>query len=46
MSVGSDYFVEIQYLEKGTFFFVETFRIFEGSLDLSVGEISGRNSFI
>jgi len=28
MSVGSDYCLEIEYLEKGTFFLAETFRIF------------------
>jgi hypothetical protein len=36
----------MQYLRKGTFFLFETFRIFWEALDLSMGEISGQNSFI
>ena len=44
--VASDYFLEIQYLEKETLFLAETFRIFYGPLDLSTSKISGRNSVI
>ncbi len=46
MSVGSDYFLELQYLEQGTFFLAETFKIFSEPLNLSTREISGQNSFI
>jgi hypothetical protein len=42
LSLASDYFSKIQYLEKGRFFLAETFRIFKASLDLFMGKISDR----
>jgi hypothetical protein len=39
-------YFELQYLEKGISFFAETFRTFTESLDLYMGKISDRNSFI
>jgi hypothetical protein len=39
-------YFELQYLEKGIFLFAETFRIFTESLDLYMGKISDRNSYI
>ncbi len=39
-------FLEIQSLEKETFFRAENFRAFYLQLDLSVGKISGRNTVI
>jgi hypothetical protein len=46
MFVANDYFLKIQYLDKGTFFSAETFRIFWESLTLSMGKISDQNSII
>jgi hypothetical protein len=42
MSMASDYFLEIQYLDKRAFFLAETFRTFKGSLHLSMGKIVAR----
>jgi hypothetical protein len=38
--------LKIEYLNKGTLFLAETFKIFSGPSGLSVGKSSGRNSFI
>ena len=42
----SDYFLIIQYIDRGTLFSAETFRIFQWWVDLSVGKISGQNFVI
>jgi hypothetical protein len=39
ISGTSAYFLEIQYLSKGRCFLTETFRIFQGSIDLSMNKV-------
>jgi hypothetical protein len=46
ISMASDYFLEIEYLQNETFFSGEPLKIFFESLDLSIGNISSGNSVI